>query len=359
MKQSAIRMHRKEQEAKKQATQRAMPNLLPWQQRLAQESFQHWGYVCFVSDEVQRNHPAQLETFWQHFEGVIWHSFRGSEVRDVLGSRWHLQKPHSSLPPLPPPRSHSSTSSSFSPYSPLEVRAEDSQSILSSHTSFRRTSQSLRSQANALKPGLLTNTFLLVDSTCMDSVLDPSGWLDNMRVLALEADYPKPGKMYKDGYEGYTWVRLEHISFNLLRSQWSRNRAFVSCDEVNAGKWAASTAYTGPLEWNFFREHKQTRRERLCKQKNQQQETASFFLLQLYTSERPQAYEATNTGVPPPFFTHSPPKFHTTTTLKAIVHASTSNGAYYNSASQVSPDSTETSPYTSSSMNSITLKTID
>ena len=54
----------------------------------------------------------------------------------------------------------------------------------------------------------------------MDSALDPSGWLDNVRVLALEADYPKPGKTYKDGYEGYTWVRLEHISFNFYEMRY-------------------------------------------------------------------------------------------------------------------------------------------
>ena len=91
---AAFGMQREAQEAKKQAVQRAMPNLLPWQQRqqrLVQESFQQWGYVCFVSKEVQRTPPAQLETFWQHFDGVIWNSFRGTGARDVLGSRWHLQ----------------------------------------------------------------------------------------------------------------------------------------------------------------------------------------------------------------------------------------------------------------------------
>ena len=83
-----------------------------------------------------------------------------------------------------------------------------------------------------------------------------------MRVLALEADYPRPDKKYAEGYEGYTWLRLQHIRYNFYKerylygdddgfsevgedvgmqelwraAQGSRHRAFVSCDPVKAQK---------------------------------------------------------------------------------------------------------------------------
>lgn len=69
------------------------------------------------------------------------------------------------------------------------VPPEDLPSILPSQAPFRHTFHSISSQANALKPGLFSNTFLFVDPTYIDSVLRPSGWVDEMRVLVLEADY--------------------------------------------------------------------------------------------------------------------------------------------------------------------------
>ena len=35
-------------------------------------------------------------------------------------------------------------------------------------------------------------------------------------------------------------------------AQQSRNRAFVSCDAAEAGRWTASTGVTGPLPGSYF-----------------------------------------------------------------------------------------------------------
>lgn len=256
MMQRGIRVQREVHDAESQQIQRTMPNLRPWQRRLYQKSLQHWGYVCFISREAQRTDPARLEMFWRHFDGVVRDSLGHTGAQDVIGSRWTLQ-----IVDKPIEAASSSTAA-----------AEDAETRPSDHALFRHAFNSLRSQVNALKPGLLTNTFLLVDSTCIDSVLHPSGWLENMRVLALEADYPNPEKTYADGYEGYAWIRLQHVPFNFYEmrylhsddggerdmqklwraAQRSRNRAFVSCDEVEAGMWTTSTGVTGPLEGSYF-----------------------------------------------------------------------------------------------------------
>lgn len=97
-----------------------------------------------------------------------------------------------------------------------------------------------------------------------------------MRVLALEADYANPEKTYADGNESYTWVRLQHVQFNFYEmrylhgddhgddggerdmqklwraAQGSRNLAFVSCDEVEAGMWTTSTGVTGTAGGELF-----------------------------------------------------------------------------------------------------------
>ncbi|KAF7905591.1 uncharacterized protein EAF01_006112 [Botrytis porri] len=83
-----------------------------------------------------------------------------------------------------------------------------------------------------------------------------------MRIRAFEADYPVPGKTYAEGYQGYTWVRLDQLVYNFykLRSikadkvgmdeiwqaaQQSRNPAFVGLDTREAGNWTPSEPMGG------------------------------------------------------------------------------------------------------------------
>ncbi|TGO11210.1 hypothetical protein BTUL_0115g00290 [Botrytis tulipae] len=110
--------------------------------------------------------------------------------------------------------------------------------------------------------GINTNTFLVFDRICMASVLESGGLIESMRIRAFEADYPVPGKTYVEGYQGYTWVRLDQLVYNFyeLRSmkaekvgmdeilqaaQQSRNAAFVSLDTKEAGNWTPSNPMGG------------------------------------------------------------------------------------------------------------------
>ncbi|TGO65431.1 hypothetical protein BCON_0002g00130 [Botryotinia convoluta] len=110
--------------------------------------------------------------------------------------------------------------------------------------------------------GILTNTFLVFDRTCMASVLESGRSIESMRIRAFEADYPVPGKTYAEGYQGYTWVRLDQLVYNFYElrltqadkvgmdkiwqaAQRSRNAAFVSMDIVEAGNWTPSNPISG------------------------------------------------------------------------------------------------------------------
>ncbi|THV51313.1 hypothetical protein BGAL_0115g00140 [Botrytis galanthina] len=114
--------------------------------------------------------------------------------------------------------------------------------------------------------GINTNTFLVFDRICMASVLESGRSIESMRICAFEADYPLPEKIYAEGYQGYTLVRLDQLVYNFyeLRSikadkvgmdeiwqaaQQSRNAAFVSLDTKEAGNWTPSNPMGRFFSW--------------------------------------------------------------------------------------------------------------
>lgn len=85
---------------------------------------------------------------------------------------------------------------------------------------------------------------------------------DNTRILAFEADFPVEGRQYVEGYKGYTWVRLDELTYYIheLRlekseevrmdeiwkaAQSRRNQAFVSMDPEEGVKWTSSRGMLG------------------------------------------------------------------------------------------------------------------
>jgi hypothetical protein len=112
--------------------------------------------------------------------------------------------------------------------------------------------------------GVRTDVFLVVNKACVDSVLD-NCFLDNMCVLAYEANFPQADRSsYPDGYEGWTWVRLEQLVYRFYAAaftrddvkmhdiwraaQASRHKAFVSLDSETAMGWTNSTSLAGPQQ---------------------------------------------------------------------------------------------------------------
>lgn len=108
--------------------------------------------------------------------------------------------------------------------------------------------------------GVCTDVFLVVDKECIDSV--KGIFLDDMRIRAYEANFTQADRSsYADGYEGWTWVRLEQLVYRFygaacmrdgikLHDIWkaaqaSRHNAFVSFDPEVAQGWTNSTSMTG------------------------------------------------------------------------------------------------------------------
>ena len=132
----------------------------------------------------------------------------------------------------------------------------------------------LSDRKGGLTSSTLNNVFLAVDSTCVNSCVQrwsmPSKhdrkkmskhtgivWRDNMRVLAVDPDYPQPNQTYPEGYKGYLWVRIQQLVDKFFEMRWfhpevgleqlwlaarnSSNEAFASMQPEEAKKFSWST----------------------------------------------------------------------------------------------------------------------
>ncbi len=110
--------------------------------------------------------------------------------------------------------------------------------------------------------------FLVVNKECIDSVLHGDDYLDDIRIAAFQADFtPADRASYADGYEGWTWVRLEQLVYRLygaactrddieMHDIWraalgSRHNAFVSLDSEVAQGWTTSKRMLGQRQPRF------------------------------------------------------------------------------------------------------------
>lgn len=145
---------------------------------------------------------------------------------------------------------------------------------------FRRMFRD-KQAAGQVHRGLLPNTFLIVEPTCIHTVDrereilidgEPAVWhgiryYDIMRVIAVDADYPIPDREYPDGYRGYTWVRVQQLADKFFEMRWahpdigmeqiwqaaqrSKHQAFVSMDPEEAKSFTWSND-NGPLKGSLF-----------------------------------------------------------------------------------------------------------
>ncbi|EPE35696.1 hypothetical protein GLAREA_05033 [Glarea lozoyensis ATCC 20868] len=212
-----------------------------------------WGYIALFDAGAQKVDAETLDRFNRTIQGLFSETMRHNGIyRNLLNKKWkflNFNIPEGVYP------SETDNSALREAFHTLITKPEEYNAPLG--IDDRSPAERL-----SLHNGYLTNTFIVINKICIDSVLSDSRRVDDMRFLAFEAGFPEQGRSYVEGYKGWTWVRLEQLvdSFYAERmsggrgmdeirkaAQGSKNEAFASMDSEEAKIWTASTGMTGPL----------------------------------------------------------------------------------------------------------------
>lgn len=215
-----------------------------------------WGYVVLFDAEAQALGAERLDLFQRAIEGFFFQTMMNNGARrNLLNQTWALlmfNAPSTAIISTEPNADNSELRNAF-----RDLMDGDKEYHAPPGPDPRKLEEILKDHR-----GFLTETFLVVNKTCVDSVLTRPGYLDDMRILAFEADFPQPNREYIEGYQGWTWVRLEQLVDNFYgarmnenpgmdaiwkAAQESKNQAFASLDPEKAKIWTHSTIMTGPL----------------------------------------------------------------------------------------------------------------
>ncbi|KAF7958005.1 hypothetical protein EAE96_003572 [Botrytis aclada] len=247
----------------------SLPYAPEWIKQIHREGKKHWGFVCFY-DAAARNLDAErLGEFQFSLSNFFEHALRFNGSKDIINAKWRYM-------------TFNAPSTAFA-HTAISMQNEDHSSgnadedagfqlrkafgeILEDTEKYQRREDVIPTneytgdlEDGIAGSGFLTNTFLVFDPVCIDLVVESGYFYDNMRVLAFEAEFPVPGRIYLEGYQGYTWVRLDQLVyfFYELRmkyelgmdkmweaAQKSQNSAFVSMDPEEALNWSRSNHQT-------------------------------------------------------------------------------------------------------------------
>jgi hypothetical protein len=216
-------------------------------------SLTSWGYIVLFDAEAQKVDAETLDLFNRTIQGLISETMRHNGIyRNLLNQKWKFLSFNTLEDVYALELDNSALREAFYTLitkpeeydAPLGVDGRSPAEKLSHHN------------------GYLTNTFIVINRTCIDSVLSDSRRVDDMRFLAFEAGFPEQGRSYVEGYKGWTWVRLEQLvdgfyAERMSEERWmdeiwkaaqgSKNEAFASMDSEEAKIWTASTGMMGPL----------------------------------------------------------------------------------------------------------------
>ena len=237
------------------------PTDSPWMLSLCrrlneQDSMNTWGYIALFDAEAQDIDAERRDLFERRNQGIFSNTmtYNGAH-RNLLDQTWKLLLFDAPSNVFVSTEKDADNSKLRQAFQELMDGPEEYLSIQDSG------SQEAAARLKRRK-GYLTNTFLVINKDCIDSVLSDSRRVDDMRILAFEADFPQPGRDYIEGYQGWVWVCLEQLidSFYGERmsedhrmdvvweaAQGSKNHAFASLDEEEAKIWTGSTILIGPL----------------------------------------------------------------------------------------------------------------
>lgn len=286
---------RPERARKRQASAKAeaaMPDAPEWIRRLYREGKQLWGFVVLYDREMQGLDAKTLDDFQRSWEGFIGFALQHNGSKDIIDQKWQMilfNAPGSAAlscvsgagPTLDASDSSSQQDGVVLRSAFREILQNSPQyeqrADVASITPLGEPRQFDHYKGGLTASGILTNTFLVFDRVCMESVRKPGYFIEDIQIRAFEADYPVSGKTYAEGYEGYTWVRLDQLVYNFyeLRSmkadmvgmdeiwqaaQQNGNAAFVNMDPEEADLWMPSNLMSGFVPNSILGRRKDTKK---------------------------------------------------------------------------------------------------
>ncbi|KAK4210280.1 hypothetical protein QBC37DRAFT_485511 [Rhypophila decipiens] len=229
----------------------------------------YWGYVAFLDAEIRALGEERLDLFFSSMDAVLYGAMGSNGACACsLDRSWRLEV-------LNAPDGGGGYSELRKVFRSLVDKdgGEESSSLEDgglpvSVTPYGDDMGLSAVDAVQQAPGLLTNTFLVIDKTCVESVLDQP-FLDDMRIIAVDADFvdddATASSKDNDTCQGWTWVRIEQLANRFYgarislegeaprvgieeiwkAAQASRNGAFVAMDPEVARVWTESTTMRG------------------------------------------------------------------------------------------------------------------
>lgn len=226
-----------------------------------------WGFIVLYDAEAREiTSHADLERFERTVEDVLRAAMANNGAKaTALARRWRL---HFFDAPLRPSTANDTSTSNTTT---TDLSSSPDEPDGDYHSNLRRAFRAVIESPEWFTilewdHGVRTDIFLVVDKECIESVL---GWrLDDMRIRAYEANFSQADRSsYADGYEGWTWVRLEQLVYRFygaactrddvsLHDIWkaaqaSRHKAFVSLDPEVAQSWSTSSYLSGQKEGRY------------------------------------------------------------------------------------------------------------
>ena len=259
-------------QALRAAANLVLPDAKGWIQHLYQEDKTKWGFICLYDAAIQQFEPQRLDTFECTKDGFFRHALTYNGSKDIINTKWgwwHYNAPNTVLAPTTNLISDNNYPDGALLRKAFQEILRDPQEYQKREDVTPTITYSGHFKDGIAKAGFLTNTFLLIDPICVESTVRDGDevppalvpW-DDMRALAFEADFPVPGREYEEGYQGYTWVRMDQLIYNFYElrlmkadevgmdkiwkaAQKSRNQAFVSMDPEEASSFTNSCGLSG------------------------------------------------------------------------------------------------------------------
>jgi hypothetical protein len=178
------------------------------------------GYIAFYNTKAQEMAADVLDQFQRTIEPFFQDVMRWNGAhRNILSQTWKMQNFNAPADVYVCTEKNVDNSALRKAFHDLTTRPEDFQE----NTPFGTRSPAERPHNHT---GYLRNTFLVINPVCVESVLHcpRRPRVDDMRMLAFDANYPEKGCVYEQGYEGWKWVRMEQLVGEFYAEQGSEEK---------------------------------------------------------------------------------------------------------------------------------------